>query len=479
MNQPEPTATGPTSGVAQAEPHTEAGEIAARVEAARTAFNSGRTASMEWRAAQLDAIIRMLTEAAGEIEQAVAQDLAKCPFEGYFMEVGGTLREAVAARKNLRRWTKDKRINSLFTAGPSRAAIRREPLGTVLIIAPWNYPFRLLLMPLIGAVAAGNSVVLKPSELAPASSALMADLARRYLDREAIQVVEGGVPETTELLTHRFDHILYTGNANVGRIVMTAAAKHLTPVTLELGGKSPVWVDDSWSLRDAAAAIAWGRFVNAGQTCVAADYVLTTPELVEPLAAAVAAATEELYGPDPAVNPDYGRIVNERHTRRLAGLLDSGRVVSGGTYDIEKRYVAPTVLVDVDPASPVMAEEIFGPILPIVSVADHREAINFIRSREKPLAMYAFTTRPEVRRALEHETSSGALVFGGVMVHMTVPELPFGGVGHSGMGSYNGERTVATFSHERSVLHKFRGIDLTRLARPPYSDRKMSILRHF
>lgn len=476
MNQAQPSATGAAPEI---ESHTEPGEIAAKVEAARRAFASGRTATMEWRRAQLDAIIRMLEEAAGEIEQAVADDLGKCPFEGYFMEVGGTIREAIAARKNLRRWTKDKRVNSLFTAGPSTAAIRREPLGTVLIIAPWNYPFRLLLMPLIGAVAAGNSVVLKPSELAPTSSALMADLARRYLDPEAIQVVEGGVPETTELLTHRFDHILYTGNAAVGRIVMKAAAEHLTPVTLELGGKSPVWVDSSWPLEDAAKAIAWGRFINAGQTCVAADYVLTTPDLVEPLAAAVAEATKEMYGTDPATNPDYGRIVNERHTRRLAGLLDSGRAVIGGTFDLEKRYVAPTVLVDVDPASPVMADEIFGPILPIVAVADHREAVNFIRSREKPLAMYAFTSRPEVRAAIENETSSGGLVFGGVMLHMTVPQLPFGGVGESGMGSYNGERTVATFSHERSVLRKWRGLDLTTLARPPYNERNLKILKHF
>lgn len=476
MNQAQPTATGAAPG---AESHTEPGEIAAKVEAARRAFNSGRTASMQWRRSQLDAIIRLLEECAGEIERAVNDDLGKCAFEGYFMEVGGTVREAINARKNLRRWTKDKRVNSLLTAGPSSSHIRREPLGTVLVIAPWNYPFRLLFMPLIGAVAAGNSVVLKPSELAPASSALMADLARRYLDPEAIQVIEGGVPETTELLTHRFDHILYTGNAAVGRIVMTAAAKHLTPVTLELGGKSPVWVDSSWPLEDAAKAIAWGRFVNAGQTCVAADYVLTTPDLVEPLGAAIAAATEEMYGPDPSVNPDYGRIVNERHTQRLGDLLDSGRAVTGGTYDVKSRYVAPTVLVDVDPASPVMADEIFGPILPIVAVGDHREAVDFIRSREKPLAMYAFTSLPEVRRALETETSSGGLVFGGVMLHMTVPKLPFGGVGESGMGSYNGERTVQTFSHERSVLRKFRGIDLTTLARPPYKARNLEILKYF
>ncbi|MDO5699730.1 MAG: aldehyde dehydrogenase family protein [Dermatophilus congolensis] len=479
MNQADQTATDASAAPTGVEPHSEPGEIAAKVEAARRAFASGRTATMEWRRDQLDAIIRMLNECAGEIEKAVADDLGKCAFEGYFMEVGGTVREAVNARKNLRRWTKDKRVNSLFTAGPSASHVRREPLGTVLIIAPWNYPFRLLLMPLIGAVAAGNSVVLKPSELAPASSALMADLARRYLDPEAIQVIEGGVPETTELLTHRFDHILYTGNAAVGRIVMSAAAKHLTPVTLELGGKSPVWVDETWPMEDAAAAIAWGRFVNAGQTCVAADYVLTTPALAEPLADAIAAATEKMYGPDPASNPEYGRIVNERHTKRLAELLDSGRVVTGGTYDVEARYVAPTVLVDVDPASPAMADEIFGPILPIVAVADHREAINLIRSREKPLAMYAFTSSPEIRRAFEHETSSGALVFGGVMVHMTVPQLPFGGVGESGMGSYNGEQTVRTFSHERSVLRKFRGIDLTTLARPPYKAKNLEILKRF
>ncbi|MGW6117944.1 aldehyde dehydrogenase family protein [Nocardia sp. NPDC055165] len=449
-----------------------------RVERARAAFDAGRTHTLAWRRAQLDAVIRMMTDHAPQIEEAVGTDLGKAGVDAYLTEVSAVVSEAEHTLKNLRNWTKDKRAGGSFrVVGPSRATVHREPLGTVLILGPWNYPFHLLMMPLIGAIAAGNTVILKPSELAPACSKLVADIVPRYLDHEAIQVIEGGVAETTELLECRFDHIFYTGNGTVGSIVMTAAARHLTPVTLELGGKSPVWVDDSYSIEHAAKSLAWGKFANAGQTCVAPDYVLTTPEVAPLLATALGAAIERYYGTDPQSSPDYGRIINERHTKRLAELLNSGRTVIGGTADIADRYIAPTVLVDVPVDAPVMQDEIFGPILPIVTVADHDEAIRFIRARPKPLALYAFTERAEVREDLLARTSSGSIAFGYVMVQLGVSSLPFGGVGTSGMGAYHGERSIRTFSHERAVLRKLRGPDLSAIARPPFTARKTALLR--
>lgn len=465
-----------TTAIQDAGPDTTDEAISERVHTARAAFASGRTRSLQWRRDQLQALLRLLEESAPAIHAAMLADLGKSDVESHLTEVFAIKSELTHTLKHLRSWTKDRRAHAPISLGTARAHIHREPLGTVLIIGPWNYPLHLLFMPLIGAIAAGNAVVLKPSELAPECSRLVAALVPRYLDPEAIQVVEGGVEQTTSLLEHPFDHIFYTGNGTVGSIVMTAAAKHLTPVTLELGGKSPVWVDGSVSPEKIAGSLAWGKFSNCGQTCVAPDYVLTTPDLAQPLAEAVARAAEHAYGEDPRTARDYGRIVNERHTRRLAGLLDSGTAVVGGTADIAERYVAPTVLVDVDPDAPVMQEEIFGPILPIVTVADHHEAIDFISARPEPLALYAYTQRAQVREDLIAGTSSGSVGFNTVMTQLGVPALPFGGVGASGTGRYHGEFSIATFSHERAVLRKTRGLDTAAMARPPYSDRMRRML---
>lgn len=329
-----------------------------------------------------------------------------------------------------------------------------DPLGVVLVIAPWNYPAQLLLAPMLGALAAGNAVVVKPSELAPATSAFVARRLPEYLDTDAVAVVEGGIPETTALLAERFDHIFYTGNGTVGRIVMTAAAQHLTPVTLELGGKSPAFVDRDADLSVVADRLARGKFLNAGQTCVAPDYVLTDPETARALEPVLAKAVEGLYGTDAATSTEYGRIVNERHFDRLSGLLDSGRVVVGGGSDRATKYIAPTVLADVDPDSPVMGEEIFGPVLPIVTVPGLDEAVEFINDRDKPLALYVFTESDVTRERLAAETSSGGLGFGLPLAHLTVSDLPFGGVGESGMGNYHGRYSIETFSHRKAVLEK-------------------------
>ena len=329
-----------------------------------------------------------------------------------------------------------------------------DPLGVVLVIAPWNYPAQLLLAPVVGALAAGNTVVAKPSELSPATSAAMARLLPAYLDADAVAVVEGGVPETTALLAERFDHIFYTGNGTVGRIVLRAAAEHLTPVTLELGGKSPAFVDRDTDLTVVAERLARGKFLNAGQTCVAPDYVLTDPETAAALEPLLADAVKALYGSDPAASGEYGRIVNERHFDRLTGLLDSGRTVVGGTSDRTAKYLAPTVLADVAPDAPVMREEIFGPILPIVTVPGLDEAIDFINDRDKPLALYVFTESDGTRSRFAAETSSGGLGHGLPLAHLTVSDLPFGGVGESGMGNYHGRYSIETFSHRKAVLDK-------------------------
>jgi aldehyde dehydrogenase (NAD+) len=320
-------------------------------------------------------------------------------------------------------------------------------------------------------------VVLKPSELAPATSAAMARLIPAYLDARAVAVVEGGADDTTELLAQRWDHIFYTGNGRVGRIVAAAAAEHLTPVTLELGGKSPVYVDGTVDLAATARRIAWGKFMNAGQTCVAPDYVIAERSVVPALTEALRDAVHELYGDDPAQSPDYGRIVDDRHFERLTGLLGSGTAAVGGEHDAAARYLAPTVLTEVAPGSPVMAEEIFGPILPLLPVDGLDEAIRLIRSGDTPLALYVFTSSATVRRRILTETSSGAVGFGVPAAHLAVAGLPFGGVGGSGMGAYHGERSLRTFSHEKAVLRKPLAPDTLQLVYPPYTEAKDTFAR--
>lgn len=447
------------------------------VDGAREAFSTGRTLPLTWRRLQLEGLDRMLSECGAEIREALSQDLGKSSAESHLTEILSVRSEIRHTVKSLRKWTRPRRVRTPLTLGMASAAVQREPLGTVLIISPWNYPVHLLLMPLIGALAAGNTVVLKPSEMAPAVSALMARRVPEYLDPEAVVVVEGGADETTRLLEQRFDHIFFTGGSGVASIVMSAAAEHLTPVTLELGGKSPAWVDGSVDLKEAAESIVWGKFTNSGQTCVAPDHVLTTPELAEPLGEEISRAITRAYGSDPQQSGDYGRIVNERHTRRLGALLEnSGRTLIGGDVDIADRYVSPTVLMDVRPDAAVMDEEIFGPILPIVTVADHHAAIETINSRPKPLALYAFTRDAQVRSDFVEQTSSGGLAFNTVMTQLAVPALPFGGVGTSGMGRYHGEYSLQTFSHERAVLRKLPGPDPTRLVRAPVGRRMRQIL---
>ncbi|WP_329289129.1 aldehyde dehydrogenase family protein [Streptomyces pseudovenezuelae] len=421
----------------------------------RATFRSGRTKPVEWRTTQLRRLRDLLTENGTDLAAALHADLGKSSTEAFRTEIDFTVREIDHTLDHLADWLRPESAPVPAHLGAdANAWTQYDPLGVVLVIAPWNYPAQLLLAPVVGALAAGNAVVAKPSELAPATSAAVARLLPAYLDTDAVAVVEGGIPETTALLAERFDHIFYTGNGTVGRVVLRAAAEHLTPVTLELGGKSPAFVDRDADLTVVADRLARGKFLNAGQTCVAPDYVLTDPETAAALEPLLKNAVDTLYGSDPAASGEYGRIINERHFDRLTGLLDSGRTVVGGTSDRTTKYIAPTVLADVDPEAPVMQEEIFGPVLPIVTVPGLDAAIDFINDRDKPLALYVFTDSDTTRRRIAEETSSGGLGYGLPLAHLTVSDLPFGGVGESGMGNYHGRYSIETFSHRKAILEK-------------------------
>jgi aldehyde dehydrogenase (NAD+) len=443
----------------------------------REGFARGITCPLSWRLEQLRGLKRLLEENSAVIEDALFHDLGKNPAESQLTEVNVLLGEIAHTLAHLRGWLRPKRVAVPLGIAPATASTMLEPLGVVLVIAPWNYPLQLLLGPVIGALAAGNAVLMKPSELAPATSGVIAELVPRYLDERAVAVVEGGVEVTTELLAERFDRIFYTGSARVGRIVMKAAAEHLTPVTLELGGKSPVYVDDTVDLAAAARRIAWGKFMNAGQTCVAPDYLLATREVSERLVPHLVDAIAELYEGDPRSSSSYGRIGDDKNFSRLTGLLEGQTVLTGGRSDARTRYLAPTVLGDVARDAPVMQQEIFGPLLPIVQVSGLDDAISFIRAGEKPLALYAFTTSKAAAKRILTETSSGAVGFGIPVAHLSVPGLPFGGVGESGMGSYHGRRSVETFSHEKAVLTKRLVPDTLKLVYPPFTEKKDGFIR--
>ncbi len=452
--------------------------ISTSVAGLRFSFGQGFTRSEQWRRSQLERMRDMLTEREADFEAALQADLGKAPIESQITEIGFLLSEIEHTLSHLSKWMRPRRVAAPLVVQPASAKVILEPLGVVLIIAPWNYPLMLALSPLIGAIAAGNAAVVKPSEIAPATSATLAMLVPEYLDRRAIAVIEGGVEETTELLAERFDHIFYTGNGRVGRIVARAAAEHLTPVTLELGGKSPVYVDETVNLGEAAKRIAWGKFMNAGQTCVAPDYVLGKREVLARLAPKLADAIHDLYGSAVQRNPDYGRIISDAQFERLIGYLNDGETVIGGSHDAATRFIEPTVLVGVSRESSVMLDEIFGPILPLVEVNDLDDALSFVNSRDKPLAAYVFSDDHTTRRRWESETSSGALNFGAPVLHLTVPELPFGGVGESGQGAYHGLRSLEVFSHQKAVLNKPLQPDtLAPTIMPPFNSTKDQIVR--
>ncbi|KAJ0976852.1 hypothetical protein J5N97_012326 [Dioscorea zingiberensis] len=458
------------------------GERAAELVAElRTAFGSRRTRSYEWRAAQLKALARMINEKEAEIMAALYSDLAKPQLESFLHEVSLTRSACLLALKELKRWMKPEKVSSSLTTFPSSAEIVSEPLGVVLIISAWNYPFILSLDPLIGAIAAGNAVVLKPSEIAPATSSFFARTLPEYLDSSAIRVVEGAVAETTALLEQKWDKIFYTGNGKVGRIVMAAAAKHLTPVVLELGGKSPVVVDSNINLEVTVKRIAVGKWgCNNGQACIAPDYIITTKAFAPKLVDAFKGILEKFYGEDPLESKDLSCIVNSNHFARLTNLLDEdkvyGKIIYGGQRDEKRLKIAPTLLFDVPQDSLIMKEEIFGPLLPIITVDKVEESFDIINSRTKPLAAYIFTKDKNLEEKFVNTVSAGGMLINDTVLHLANPNLPFGGVGDSGIGAYHGKFSFEAFSHKKGVLHRsFGGEAPARY--PPYTPQKQRFLK--
>lgn len=452
-------------------------EAARLVADLRAGFESGITRSLEWRRTQLIAMQDMLADHQQDLVDAICADIGKPPAEAKAFEIGAVNSEIEHTLRNLRQWTAPRRVGVPLRLAPATAHVVPQPLGVVLILAPWNYPLQLILSPMIGALAAGNAVVVKPSEIAPETSARLAELIPQYFDPRVVAVVEGGVAETTELLGVRFDHIMFTGNTTVGKVVMRAAAEHLTPVTLELGGKSPAYVDAGVDLAASARRIAWAKFVNAGQTCVCPDYVLVHQDSYREFLAQLRSEIGHSFGANPQDSPDYGRIVNRRQLDRIAGLIGFGRVYLGGRVDPQACYIEPTVLTDVAPDAPVLSEEIFGPVLPVVPVRDAQEAIAFVNDRPKPLALYLFTRNDEVRRAFTEQTSSGALGLDVALMHVAVTDLPFGGVGDSGMGRYHGRYSIDAFSHLRAVLGKPLVPDTLQGVYPPHGRVRHALMR--
>jgi aldehyde dehydrogenase (NAD+) len=452
--------------------------VTAAVTAVRHAADLRILFDLDARRDALNQLENFLIAHTDTLTEALANDLGKSPTEAWSTEIGFTINQIRDARDHLEQWAAPRKVKVPLTMRPGRARIVPQPLGAVCIIAPWNYPVQLTLAPLVAALAAGNTAVIKPSEIAPATEAVLASHLERYLG-DYVSVVTGGAETVTELLTHRFDHIFYTGNGRVGRIVMGAAAQHLTPVTLELGGKSPAVVTARADIDIAARRIAWGKFVNAGQTCVAPDYVLVERSVRDRFVEQLRISIERFFGEDPSLSPDYGRIINGRHLSRLIDLLDdpgAGQVITGGLANPTTRYLAPTVLIDTANDSALMDDEIFGPILPVLSFDDLEEAIAAIGARPHPLALYVFSTDDhEVDRVLAHTSSGGALV-NHTLLHLAVEGLPFGGVGESGMGSYHGCAGFDTFSHLRSVYARPTKPD-PKVMYPPYGSIKQRILR--
>ena len=443
----------------------------------RATFATRRTRPLSWRVAQLAGLERFLAESEDQIAAALSADLGRSAAEAFIGDIGATKAEVTFARKRLRRWMRPRRTRLPLTGLPGRGWYQYEPLGVVLVIGPWNYPFYLTLGPLVGALAAGNCVVVKPSEHAPRSSALLAELLPRYLDSEAVAVLEGDAEVTQGLLAQGLDHAFFTGGTEIGRHVMRAAAGHLTPVTLELGGKSPVIITSAADLEVAARRIAWLKLMNSGQTCIAPDYVLIEGSVREKFLQHLTEAISTFRDG----NAHGGlRIVNERQFVRLAELIEGsgGRTILGGGVDRETMAIQPTVIVDPDPASSVMSQEVFGPVLPVVTVDSLDVAIEYINERPKPLAVYLFSRRKSEHRAVLDKTSSGGAVINHLAFHCLAPQLPFGGVGESGIGSYHGRWGFETFSHRKSVVSKPSRPDLS-LLYPPYTGGKLRMIRRF
>jgi aldehyde dehydrogenase (NAD+) len=444
----------------------------------RATFAQGRTRALAWRMAQLRALEHLLGRERRAVEGALRADLGRSPVEAYLSEVYVVQREIAALRRGLPRWSREQAARVPLILQPGRAHLRREPLGVVVVIGPWNYPVNLVCAPLAAALAAGNCVAVKPSEMAPATAELLAEVIPRYLDSDAIALCPGGPTVVEALVDAGADHVFFTGSPAVGRIVMERAARHLTPVTLELGGKSPVYVDATVDLGVAARRILWGKMINAGQSCIAPDYVLVDRRRHGELLEALTHSLTAMYGEQPLASPDYGRIVNERHVARLGALLEGhgGHVVRGGEIDPRALYVAPTIIDGPALDSALMTEEIFGPLLPVVALSGVDEAISVIAARPAPLALYVFSTDPSCQERLVARTRTGAVCLNTTVQHFAASTLPFGGVGGSGIGRYHGRFGYEQLSQLRPVLSRPLQPEM-RFAYPPLTGAKGTLLR--
>ncbi|XP_023171529.2 aldehyde dehydrogenase family 3 member B1 isoform X6 [Drosophila hydei] len=446
---------------------------------ARLAFASGKTRNVSFRRKQLENLLRCYEEHENEIISALEADLRRPKQESLIVETEFMKNDIKHILYHLDDWVKPEKPSKSFVNMLDDVQIFNDPFGVVLVIGAWNYPLQLLLVPVAAAIAAGNCVILKPSEIAGNCAKFIAETLPKYLDNDCYPVVCGGPTETAELLNQRFDYIFYTGSTRVGKIVHAAANKHLTPTTLELGGKSPCYIDKSVELRTAVKRILWGKLINCGQTCIAPDYILCSKEMEQKFIVEAKEVLKEWYGDNIQSSPDLSRVINQNNFQRLLGLMKAGRIAVGGKFDASERFIEPTILVDVKPNDPVMEEEIFGPILPIFTVENAYDAIKFINAREKPLVLYVFSNSQKLIKEFKKNTTSGGFCSNETIMHVGVDTLPFGGVGMSGMGSYHGKYGFDTFTHKKSCLGKnlaLLGEKMASARYPPYSDRKASLL---
>lgn len=442
----------------------------------RAWFAKGESLEIDFRINQLKKLRGLIESHESEIMDALKTDLGKSTFEAFATEIGMSLNPINHAIKNIPRWVRPKRVATPLFHFVGSSQIYSDPYGVTLIISPWNYPFQLAISPLAGAIAAGNTCIIKPSEVAPATSAILAKIINPNFDPGFLYVLEGGVQETTDLLKEKFDYIFFTGGTSVGRIVYEAAARHLTPVTLELGGKSPCIVDSDINLTITARRITWGKLINSGQTCVAPDYLYVHKDIKAKLIDAIKKEINSFYGANPIENEEYGKIINARHFERLRSYLNSGTIVHGGNADENRLKIEPTLVENPSQDSALLNEEIFGPILPIIEFTDAAEVIRFVNAKPKPLALYVFSNNTEFQDAILKNTSSGGVSINDTVMHMTGESMPFGGVGDSGLGAYHGDHSFDTFSHKKAVLKRTFWPDAP-LRYPPYNKVSLGTLK--
>ena len=453
-------------------------EISKLVEKQKEFFNTRKTFDVDYRISMLKKFRQTVLNHEEDINRALKKDLGKSETETYMCEIGLTLSELSYQIKHIKKWSKNKPRRTGLANFHAKSFTVQEPYGSVLIMSPWNYPFMLCLEPMVGAIAAGNCCILKPSAYSSATSAVIKKIVREVFPEEYVAVVEGGRAENTELLNQRFDYIFFTGGVTVGKLVMEKASVNLTPVTLELGGKSPCIIDDTCDLKLAAKRLVFGKYLNCGQTCVAPDYVLIDKKVKAEFIKQVKIQITKMFGENPLKNPDYGKIINQKHFERIRGLIDNDKVVYGGKVNRETLQIEPTIMDHVTENDAIMQEEIFGPIMPFITYDNLDEAERFIKDREKPLALYVFTKRKDVENRFLKYVSFGGGCVNDTIMHLATSSMGFGGVGNSGMGSYHGKKSFETFSHEKSVLKKYGWIDMP-MRYQPYRKMHLKLIRMF